>query len=127
MRENEEIGLGCIGRKKEGRTLFVGQMHRTTTLEFAGFLVHFMMIQEELKNQHIHSSTGGHHWSSFLAGKRLQLRFENFNVSQNTGHGSCNAFRVIHVVHLQRRSTWEAETADNLSRKKTTIAKEEEF
>ncbi len=134
-----EIGCGIIGLDEKGDTLNAHQIFwprdfienkkdrkgakfgdKTSTLEVKGVILPFLLIPEKLRNQHI---VCGVDCMGVVYG------WENKKVKGDT----CASMFVkalhiieaylgsrIHVVHAPRRSNWETECADNLSRERTT-------
>ena len=139
---DQEAGLGCIGTNEEGEIIYCSQIlwdmkrvknqvdhggsslgHKTTTLEFAGLLIPVLTNPELFKN------------------RQVVLQVDNIGAVFAWENGYCKDMTasilvrilgllsaalstVIYVRHLPRRSTWEAEVADNLSRAESTINRE---
>jgi hypothetical protein len=134
-----DIGCGIIGLDEQGDTLIVHQLFwprdfienkkdgkvakfgdKTCKLEVIGVILPFLLIPEKLKNQHI---VCGVDCMGVVYG------WENKKVKGDT----CASMFIkalhmieaylgsrIHIVHAPRRSNWETECADNLSRERTT-------
>jgi hypothetical protein len=98
--------------------------HKTTTLELIGVLLPFLLIPEQLTNQHVvvkvdnvacffgweNRSVNGDTCASILI-RALHL------ISAFLG---C----MVHFQHLPRMSTWDARLADRLSRESTTTVED---
>ena len=93
---------------------------KTTTLEFLGILIPFLIIPESLKNQHVvvkvdnagcffgwlNKKTSGDVMASILIRTLHVIAY----------YLEC----IVHIVHLPRKSSWDAMLTDRLSREKTT-------
>jgi hypothetical protein len=135
----EKVGCGSVGFDQNGELFFATQFfwdnkeflektdckgakfrHKTTTLEMVGVLLPFLLIPDQLKNQHVvlkvdniacfygweNRSVNGDNCASILI-RALHL------ISAYLG---C----IVHFQHLPRMSTWDARIADRLSRESTT-------
>ena len=94
--------------------------HKTTTLEMLGLLIPFLLIPERLLNQHLVFKVDN---LSCIFG------WENRSVKGDVSASiivrtiliiSAYLSSHVHVEHLPRVATWEAEAVDRLSRLKTT-------
>jgi hypothetical protein len=134
-----KLGVACIGTSGNGSVMFAQRMwwdkyfistskdekgvrygDKTTTLETMGLLLPFLAIPANLVNKHI------------------LLRVDNLGTVYGLQNHSCSGDKAasvlikaitllgallgsaIHVEHLPRRSDWEAEMVDDMSREKTT-------
>jgi hypothetical protein len=134
-----KLGVACIGTNSNGSVIFAQRMwwenqfirvskdekgvrygDKTTTLETMGLLLPFLAIPSSLVNKHI------------------VLRVDNLGTFYGLSNHSCSGDKAasvlikaitllgallgsaIHVVHLRRRSDWEAEMVDDMSRERTT-------
>ena len=134
-----EVGLGCVGLDEEGEIFFANQElwdtdsvlsffdgkgkylgNKTTTLEFAGILIPFLLCPLSLCNQHV--VVGVDNISCLYAWDRGYSKEDNTaSVLVRTlvllsARLSC----VVHIVHVPRDTTWESKLADRLSRRRTT-------
>jgi hypothetical protein len=133
------IGCGNIGQNSDGDIIFVSQLlwpreilqtkrdpegklygHKTTTLEFLGILLPFVRIPQYMQGRYIvvkvdnigcyygwlNRQSAGDATASVLI-RTLHLLVERLGCE-------------IHIDHLPRVSTWQAELADRLSREVTT-------
>jgi hypothetical protein len=143
---SERVGCGNVGFDQDGQVFFAAQIfwdgknllartdkkgasfkHKTTTLELIGTLLPFLLVPEQLINQHIvvkvdniacffgweNRSVNGDTCASILI-RALHL------VSAHLG---C----VVHFEHLPRMSTWDARLADRLSRESTTSCEDKKL
>jgi hypothetical protein len=134
-----KIGCGSVGFSEIGELIFANQLfwpedglmqrkdskgakfeNKTTTLEFVGVILPFLLIPEKLVGQHIvlkvdntacifgweNKSVAGDKCASILV-RGLHL------ISAYLGS-------VLHFIHLPRMSSWDAELVDRLSRERTT-------
>jgi hypothetical protein len=134
-----KLGVACLGTSGNGSVMFAQRMwwdkyfistskdekgvrygDKTTTLETMGLLLPFLAIPANLVNKHI------------------LLRVDNLGTVYGLQNHSCSGDKAasvlikaitllgallgsaIHVEHLPRRSDWEAEMVDDMSREKTT-------
>jgi len=134
-----EVGVGCLGLNEDGVIVWAYQMfwdkhfiseacdnkgcklgHKTTTLEMIGLLLPFLLCSRLLRNQHI----------VFLVDNLACVYgWENRSVKgDETASIIIRAIMLlaakigcyVHVKHLPRVSSWEADTVDRMSRKLTT-------
>lgn len=136
---NGRIGCGSVGFSESGEIIFAAQLfwpengliikldqkgakfaNKTTTLEMIGVILPFLLIPDQLAGQHIvlkvdniacifgweNRSVAGDRCASVLI-RCLHL------ISSYLGS-------VIHMQHLPRVSSWDAELTDRLSRERTT-------
>ena len=135
-----EVGLGCVGLDEEGRICFANQTlwnpndvlsffdmkgkymgNKTTTLEFSGILIPFLLCNQLLANKHV--VIGVDNISCLYAWER------GYSKEDNTASVlvrvlvllSAKLACVVHMVHVPRDTTWESKLADRLSRRKTTL------
>ena len=134
-----KIGCGSVGFDHNGEIIFAYQMFwpqgilekaydaknsnlgsKTTTLEFLGILIPFLIIPDSLKNQHVvvkvdnagcffgwlNKKTSGDVMASILIRALHVIAY----------YLEC----IVHIVHLPRKSSWDAMLTDRLSREKTT-------
>jgi len=139
LKVKDRLGCGNIGFDNTGKIIFAKQLFwpkeilklardhkncrigdKTTTLEFLGILLPFILIPEELKNQHvivkvdnigcyfgwINRQVPGDKMASMLV-RILHLL---------SAYLGC----FVHIEHLPRNSSWDAELVDRLSRSLTT-------
>jgi hypothetical protein len=134
-----QIGCGIVGLDERGDTILAHQIFwprkfiendsdrkgarfgdKTCTLEAIGVILPFLLIPEKLTNQHI---VCGVDCMGVVYG------WENKKIKgDNCASILIKALHVIeaylgsriHVTHAPRRSNWITETADNLSRERTT-------
>jgi hypothetical protein len=95
---------------------------KTTTLEFIGILLPFLMIPEQLQNQHIVVKVdNGACYFGWI--NRSCPNDEMASILIRALH-LIGAFlgSFIHIHHLPRMSNWEAQLVDRLSRSETTTS-----
>lgn len=134
-----KVGAGCIGLDEMGRLCLATQIwwnsqtldtcldekgcrygDKMTTLEFAGLMVPFLVMPNQLRNQHV------------------VIQVDNISCCYGWGNGSVKGdlsasiliralgliaaklSTIIHIVHLPRNSVWESKFADRLTRSETT-------
>jgi hypothetical protein len=134
-----QIGCGVVGLDANNNTILGYQLwwpkdfitvrrdnrgvrfgNKTSTLEIIRILLPFVLIPEKLKNKHIRVFTDN---AACVYGmKDGYIKKDEYAsifiraITLISGYlGS-----VVHTMHTPRRSTWEAELADNLSRHTTT-------
>jgi hypothetical protein len=136
---NGNIGCGVIGLDPDGNTLLGYQMwwpksfittaidikgkrfgNKTTTLEMIGILLPLLLIPEKLKNSHIEFFTDN--MGCVFGMKDGYVKNDEYASIFIRAASLIGAYlgSVLHVSHIPRRSSWETETADNLSRSHTT-------
>ena len=134
-----KIGIGLVGLNEKSDTMLTFQLfwpetfiekkrdknkkrfgNKTCTLEAIGVLLPFLLIPDKLKNQHIICGVDNMGVVFGWANKKLK-RDTCASILIRALH-VIEAYlgSVIHVVHVPRVSNWESETADNLSRERTT-------
>jgi hypothetical protein len=134
-----DIGCGVVGTTVDGNTILGYQLwwdkhfitkakdkngkrfgNKTSTLEMIALLLPILIIPDQLKNCHICILTDN---MSCVFGMKdgYVKNDETSSIFIRTAH-LIGAYlgSVIHVAHCPRRSSWEAEVADNLSRRSTT-------
>jgi hypothetical protein len=137
--EREEIGCGNIGFDGEGRIIFANQFFwpsaflqwenskygmKTTTLEFLGILIPFLLIPEKLVNEYVvvRVDNIGCYFSWI---NRQASGDEETSILVRALHLIASALACeIHIEHLPRMSNWEAMVVDRLSREKTTTSQD---
>ncbi len=94
--------------------------NKTTTLEMIAILLPFILIPSKLRNCHIRILTDN--MACVFGMKDGYTKNDEFaSIFIRTMYLLCAYLgSVIHVEHCHRRSSWEASTADNLTREKTT-------
>jgi hypothetical protein len=133
------IGCGVIGINEKGSVCLITQLwwpkafitsqkdskgkrfgNKTATLELVGIILPFLLIPESMQNQHVIFKTDNlscvfGHQNGYMKGDECAsiLLRSLYVISAFLG---CTA----HIEHIPRRSDWESEVADNLSREKTT-------
>ncbi len=140
------IGCGVIGTDMNEDTILGFQMwwpkefimsatdnkgkrfgNKTTTLEMIALLLPLLLIPEKLRNSHIRLFTDN---ASCVFGMKdgYVKNDEYASIFIRTAH-LIGAYlgSVLHVIHAPRRSSWEAITADNLSRETTTSLLEDQI
>jgi hypothetical protein len=141
-----EIGCGVVGTTTDGDTILGYQLwwnkhfiteakdkngkrfgNKTSTLEMIALLLPILTIPDQLRNCHICIFTDN---MSCVFGMKdgYVKNDETSSIFVRTAH-LIGAFlgSVIHVEHCPRRSSWEAEVADNLTRKSTTSFLDEQI
>ena len=134
-----EVGLGCVGLDEEGRINFANQTlwypedvlsffdmkgkymgNKTTTLEFSGILIPFMLCPELVNTRHV--VIGVDNISCLYAWERGYSKEDNTAsvLVRTLVLLSAKLSCVVHMKHVPRDTTWESKLADRLSRKKTT-------
>ncbi len=110
--------VSFISTQKDSKGKRFGE--KTATLEQIGLLLPLLLIPELLKNQHVILKTDNMscvygHQNGYMKGDECAsiLIKSMYLISAFLG---C----AIHVEHVPRRSNWESEVADNLSRERTT-------
>jgi hypothetical protein len=134
-----DIGCGVVGTTVDGNTILGYQLwwdkhfitkakdkngkrfgNKTSTLEMIALLLPILTIPNQLKNCHICIFTDN---MSCVFGMKdgYVKNDETSSIFIRAAH-LIGAYlgSVIHVAHCPRRSSWEAEVADNLSRRSTT-------
>jgi hypothetical protein len=134
-----DIGCGVVGTTADGDTILGYQLwwnrnfitkakdkhgkrfgNKTSTLEMIALLLPLLTIPDQLRKCHICIFTDN---MSCVFGMKdgYVKNDETSSIFVRTAH-LIGAFlgSVIHVAHCPRRSSWEAEVADNLTRRSTT-------
>ena len=133
-----EVGMGCVGLDENGEIFFASQTFwdlskimktrdsrgkwlgsKTTTLEFAGIIIPFLLIPKLLCNQTV-----------VVQVDNIACHFAWLNGSSTDVMASilvrclvlisAKLGSLVHVVHHKRESSWESRVADRLSRSRTT-------
>ena len=96
--------------------------NKTTTLEFAGILVPFLLCLDLLEGQHVVVGVDMDNISCLYAWERGYSKDDNTaSILVRTLSVICAKLAwVVHVKHVPRDTTWESKLADRLSRQKTT-------
>jgi len=133
------VGMGCVGIDEEGELFFANQEFwttertrsffdkdgkdlgcKTTTLEFAGIVIPFLLCQEELRNQFVVvqvDNIGCHYaWENGYSKEDTTASILVRVLVCLAAKLSC----IIKIVHHPRESSWESKLADRLSRERTT-------
>ena len=132
---NTGSGVGGIGLNAEGKIILAFQYiwneemicdkkdskgarfgAKTSTLEMAGLVIPFLLIPEEMSNQHLIFQVDNiscyFGWKNKSVKNDITASILVRSVLLISAYlGSC-----VHVRHLPRVSTWEADIADRLSR-----------
>ena len=110
--------LGILEKVKDVKNSALG--NKTTTLEFLGILIPFLVIPEQLKNQHIEvkvDNTGCFFgWLNKKASCDVMASILIRALHVISYYLEC----IIHIEHRPRKSNWDALVTDRLSREKTT-------
>ena len=94
--------------------------NKTSTLEMLGILMPFILIPNKLKNQHVEVFTDNTSCVYGLTdGYTRKDEYASIFI-RTIILISAYLGITIHVQHSPRRSSWETETADNLTRQETT-------
>ncbi len=136
---SSNIGCGVIGLNADGNTILGYQMwwpkefimtkrdnhstrfsNKTSTLEIIGILLPFVLILEELKNTHIQIFTDN--VACVYGMKDGYIKKDEYASIFIRAITIISSYlgTVVHTMLTPRRSTWEAEMADNMSRQTTT-------
>jgi hypothetical protein len=137
--KNDLIGCGNVGINADGEIFFASQLfwppgvlqtardsggklygQKTTTLEFLGILVPFMLIPHRMVNSYVVVSVDN---TSCYYGwlNKQSAGEESASILIRTLHLLCHALQcIVHIEHLPRVSTEEATLVDRLSRNSTT-------
>jgi hypothetical protein len=134
-----DIGCGIYGSDIDGNTILGFQLlwpkpfitmatdnkrkrfgNKTTTLEMIAILIPFLTIPKKLKNCHIRILTDN--MACVFGCKDGYVKNDEYASIFIRALYIISAFlgSVVHVDHCPRRSSWEAVTADNFTRQKTT-------
>jgi hypothetical protein len=101
--------------------------NKTTILEMIALLLPLLLIPEKLRNSHIRLFTDN---ASCVFGMKdgYVKNDEYASIFIRAAH-LIGAYlgSVLHLIHAPRRSSWEAITADNLSRETTTSFLEDQI
>jgi hypothetical protein len=141
-----KIGCGVIGLNESGSVCLIAQLwwpssfilsqknskgkrfgEKTATLEQIGLLLPLVLMPEMLKNQHVIFKTDNMscvygHQNGYMKGDECASILIKCTYLIGAFLGC-----AIHVEHVPRRSNWESEVADNLSREHTTGFLEEQL
>jgi hypothetical protein len=132
---SENVGCGSVGFDGSGRITFANQFFwptpfmrwdgakygsKTTTLEFIGAMVPFLLIPERLVNEYIVIRVDN--VGCFFSWVNRQASGdETTSIFVRALHMIASVMACdIHIEHLPRVSNWEAMTVDRLSREATT-------
>ena len=140
------VGFGCIGLGEEGEIVFANQSlwnlpgmgrsrdnkekflgNKTTSLEFSGILIPFLLEPELMKNQHIliqvdnigcvFAWENGYSKQDNLASILVRV------LVVLASRLNC----IVHVHHHPRNTSWESRLADRLSRERTTTPQDKDL
>jgi hypothetical protein len=138
-RNKDRLGCGNLGFDHSGIIIFAHQLwwprgvlenhvdkkgkqfgSKTTTLEFLGILIPFLLIPDQMIGQHVIvkvDNTGCYYgWLN-----KNSPNDETASILIRTLHLiSCFLECQVHIQHLPRNSNWEAQVVDRLSRESTT-------
>ena len=139
-----QIGCGGICQDYDGNTIMAFQQfwpkkfitvatdsnkkrfgNKTSTLEILAILMPFLLIPKKLKNIHVSIFTDN---TSCVFGLTdgYTRNDEYASIIIRGIYLICGYLgTIIHPIHCPRRSSWESNTADNLTRMSTTSALEE--
>ena len=117
--------LETLKTHKDGKGRKLGS--KTTTLEFLGLLLPFIDIPEQLKNKHVLLQVDN--ISCLFAWENKHSREDDYaSVLVRTLHLIASFLgSVVHVQHLPRMSSWQANLVDRMSRKSTTAEADEKL
>jgi hypothetical protein len=134
-----QIGCGVLGLDEKNQTILGYQRwwpkefirhktdnkgnrfrNKTTTLEMIATILPFLLILEKLMNKHIRIYTDN--MACVYGMKDGYVKNDEYaSILIRAAHLiSAYLGSVVHTYHTPRRSTWEAQTADNLTRFSTT-------
>ncbi len=140
---DERVGCASMGIDEKGYIFFASQTFwdkkvllntvdangkrmgaKTTTLEFLGILIPFLLIPEKLCNKHITVEVDN--ISCVYAWENKFSRQDNMaSILVRALHMiSFYVGSINYALHLPRMSTWEASMVDRMSRKSTTSEKD---
>ena len=146
MKENGKIGCGNVGFNQFGEVIFAYQIlwnneiismardcmskrlgDKTTSLEFLGILLPFLVIPEQLCNKYIVvkvDNTG-----CYFGWLNRQVPGDEIaSVLVRSLHLiEARLGSRIHIEHLPRKMTWEAALVDRMSRERSTTSKDKEM
>jgi len=109
---------GIINTVRDMKSSSLGS--KTTTLEFLGIILPFLIIPEQLANQNVIvkvDNTGCFfRWLNRRAKGDIFASILIRALHLIGNYLSC----IVHIEHLPRKSTWDALTTDRMSRDKTT-------
>jgi hypothetical protein len=133
-----EVGCGNIGFDEDGVIIFAKQLlwpktflekedskgsrfgQKTTSLEFIGILLPFLLIPEKMTGKYIVVKVDN--IACYFAWvNRQSAGDETASIFVRTLHLITELIKCdVHIEHLPRMSNWEAEIADRISRKSST-------
>jgi hypothetical protein len=140
---NAKVGCGNIGFDEDGCIMFANQFFwplpfiqnkkdkllknfgsKSTTLEFIGILIPFLLIPEKLSNQYIVIKVDNA--GCFFGWLNRQVSGdETASIFVRALHLiSCIIGSDIHIEHLPRVASWEAMVVDRMSRESTTTGQD---
>jgi hypothetical protein len=141
-----EIGCGVIGLNADGNTILGYQLwwpkefitskrdnrgvrfgNKTSTLEIIGILLPFILIPDKLRNKHVRVFTDN--VACVYGMKDGYIKKDEYASIFIRAITIISGYlgTVVHTTHTPRRSTWEAEMADNMSRQSTTSLLEKQI
>jgi hypothetical protein len=106
-----------ITTKRDNRGVRFG--NKISTLEVISMLLPFILIPEKLKNKHVRIFTNN--MACVYGMKDGYIKKDKYASIFIRAITIISSYlgTVVHTMHIPRRSTWEAEMADNLSRQTT--------
>jgi len=139
MADKGKVGCGNVGFDFEGKIIFAHQLlwnsevlqmardsqekrlgDKTTSLEFLGMLLPFIMIPEMLCNKYVIVKVDN--VGCYYGWINKQIPGDEIaSILVRSLHLICAFLGCqVHVEHLPRRKTWEADLVDRLSRERST-------
>ena len=132
------IGCGNVGFNFEGKIIFAYQLfwpnsviqsardlklcrigNKTTTLEFLGILIPFLIMPEGLRDQYVEvkvDNVGCYFgWLNRHVANDVMATILIHTLHLICAYLGCQ----VHISHLPRMSSWDAQVVDRLSRKKS--------
>jgi hypothetical protein len=100
---------------------------KTATLEMLGVLIHFLHSKDQMRNQHLVFKTDNLACVYGWENKCVKFDICASIVIRTIALLGAALGSIIHVIHLPRRSSWEAVLVDNLSRRSTSFRSEREL
>ena len=144
--DKKKLGCGNVGFHYDGTIMFAFQLfwtrevlelhrdkkesrmgNKTTTLEFLGVILPFILIPEMLVNQNIEvkvDNTG-----CYFGWLNKQVTGDAMaSILVRSLHLICSYLGSrVHITHLPRDSSWDSKLVDRLSREKTTTNQDEKL
>lgn len=142
----EKVGAGSVGFNQSGEFIFAHQIlwpshslkilkdskgsrfgNKTTTLEFLGMILPFLLIPKQLKNQYIVIKVDNigcyFGWINRYVSGDVCASILIRALHVISSYLAC----YVHVAHLPRVSSWEASLVDRLSRERTTTREDKKL